>query len=47
MMGCALYINRFSAPSQHDYKVVKKTFDRLLLGNLSDRFYDELSSDEQ
>ena len=47
MMGRAPYINRFSAPSQQDFQVVKDTLDRLSLGHLSNRFYDELSGGEQ
>lgn len=47
MMGRAPYIEKFSAPSQQDYKAVQETLDKLSLNHLSNRFYDELSGGEQ
>lgn len=47
MMGRAPYIEKFSSPSQQDYKAVQETLDKLSLNHLSNRFYDELSGGEQ
>lgn len=47
MMGRALYIKKFSSPSQEDYDVVNDILSKLNIIDYKDKIYSELSGGEQ
>lgn len=47
LMGRALYIPKFQAPGDEDYRIVNETLEKVGIAEYANRYYSELSGGEQ